>query len=163
MLAPLGWCTNIMGMFVRVKSTPNSPPRSVQLVESVRQGDKVKQEIVRYVGSAMDDDALLRLKELAHVIKAKLEANHQTSFFSPEQSTHQIMVAKASKSSTSKALNVDLKQLREEQRTVIGIHEVYGEIYQQLGLNTLLPKHRYRTSTGALLTLSIWDEIIPSD
>ena len=70
-----------MGMFVRVKSTPNSPPRSVQLVKSVRQGDKVKQKIVRYVGSAMDDDALLRLKELAHVIKAKLEANHQTSFF----------------------------------------------------------------------------------
>ena len=66
-------------MFVRVKSTPNSPRKSVQLVESVRQGDKVKQKIVRHVGIAMDDDELLRLKELAHVIKAKIEANHQPS------------------------------------------------------------------------------------
>ena len=117
-------------MFVRVKSTPNSPRKSVQLVESVRQGDKVKQKIVRYVGIAKDDDELPRLKVLAHVIKAKFEANHQPSLFSPEQSAHQIMAAKASKPSTSKALNVDLKQLREEQRTVTGIHQVYGEIYQ---------------------------------
>jgi hypothetical protein len=37
-------------MFVRVKSTPNSPRQSVQIVESVRQGDQVKQRIVRHVG-----------------------------------------------------------------------------------------------------------------
>ena len=137
-------------MFVRVKSTPNSPRKSVQLVESVRQGDKVKQKIVRYVGIAMDDDELLRLKELAHVIKAKLEADHQASLFSPEESAHQIVTAKASKPSTSKALNVDLKQLREEQRTVTGIHEVYGEVYQQLGFDKLLPSHRYKASHEAL-------------
>ena len=48
-------------MFVRVKSTPNSPRQSVQIMQSVRIGDKVKQKIVRYVGIAMYDD------ELAHV------------------------------------------------------------------------------------------------
>ncbi len=40
-------------MFVRVKTTPNSPRQSVQIVQSVRIGDKVKQKIVRYVGIAM--------------------------------------------------------------------------------------------------------------
>ena len=143
-------CANITAMFVRVKSTPNSPRQSVQLVESVRQGDKVKQKIVRYVGIAMDDDELLRLKELAHVIKAKLEAYHQASLFSPEESARQIMAAKASQPPKPKALTVDLKQLREEQRTVTGIHEVYGPIYQQLGFDTLLPSHRYRASNEAL-------------
>ena len=125
-------------MFVRVKSTPNSPRKSVQLVESMRQGDKVKQKIVRHVGIAMDDDELLRLKELAHVIKAKIEANRQASLFEPEESARQVIAAKAARPSISKALNVDLKQLREEQRTVTGIHEVYGEIYQQLGLGGVL-------------------------
>jgi hypothetical protein len=36
-------------MFVRVKTTQNSPRKSVQIVESVREGTKIKQRIVRYV------------------------------------------------------------------------------------------------------------------
>ena len=61
-------------MFVRVKTTPNSPRQSVQIVQSVRVGDKVKQKIVRYVGIAMNEDELGRLRELAEVIKATIEA-----------------------------------------------------------------------------------------
>ena len=78
-------------MFVRVKSTPNSPRQSIQIVESVRVGDKVKQKIVRYIGIAMDDDELVRLKELAEVVKAKLEAQHQPSLFTPETVAQQIL------------------------------------------------------------------------
>ncbi len=78
-------------MFVRVKSTPNSPRQSVQIVSSVRVGDKVKQKIVRYVGIAMDDDELVRLKELAEVVKAKLEAQHQPGLFPPEAVAKQVI------------------------------------------------------------------------
>ena len=52
-----------MGMFVRVKSTKNSPRKSVQLVKSVRKGDRITQKIVRYVGIAHDDMELLTLRE----------------------------------------------------------------------------------------------------
>jgi len=31
-----------------------------------------------------------------------------------------------------------LKQLKEIQRSVVGIHEVYGELYQQLGFTDIL-------------------------
>ena len=41
-------------MFVRVKDTPNSPRKSVQIVHSYRVGGTVKQKIVRYVGIAPD-------------------------------------------------------------------------------------------------------------
>ena len=51
-------------MFVRVKSTPNSPRQSVQIVESVREGDKVRQKILRHVGIAMNDAELARLSQL---------------------------------------------------------------------------------------------------
>jgi hypothetical protein len=41
------------GMFVRVKTSPNSPKKAVQIVENLRDGDKVKQRIVRHVGTAL--------------------------------------------------------------------------------------------------------------
>ena len=135
-------------MFVRVKSTPNSPRQSVQIVQSVRIGDKVKQKIVRYVGIAMDDDELAQLKELAEVVKAKMEARHQPSLFPPETVAKQMLEAKAAKAQAT--LNVDLRQMVEEQRVVLGIHEVYGEFYRQLSFDTLLPQKRYHASHEAL-------------
>lgn len=135
-------------MFVRVKTTPNSPRKSVQLVESVRDGAKVKQKIVRHIGIAMDDDELRRLKELAEVVKAKMENQHQANLFAPEETAKQVIEAKAKDS--DKPLNVNLKQLREEQRVIQGIHEVYGEVYRQLGFDSLLPANRYRASNEAL-------------
>ena len=138
-------------MFVRVKSTPNSPRQSVQIVQSVRIGDKVKQKIVRYVGIAMDDDELAQLKVLAEVVKAKIEAQHQFSLFPPETVAKQMIEAKAAKVQASQAaLNVDLMQMVEEQRVVLGIHEVYGEVYRQLSFDTLLSQKQYRTSLEAL-------------
>ena len=142
-------------MFVRVKSTPNSPRQSVQIVQSVRIGDKVKQKIVRYVGIAMDDDELAQLKVLAEVVKAKIEAQHQSSLFPPETVAKQMIEAKAAKAQAAKAqaskatLNVDLMQMVEEQRVVLGIHEVYGEVYRQLSFDTLLSQKRYRASHEA--------------
>ncbi len=136
-------------MFVRVKSTPNSPRQSVQIVSSVRVGDKVKQKIVRYIGIAMDDDELVRLKELAEVVKAKLEAQHQPGLFPPEAVAKQVIEAKAAKASKA-TLNVDLRQMVEEQRVVLGIHEVYGAVYRQLSFDTLLSQRRYRASHEAL-------------
>ena len=38
----------------------------------------------------------------------------------------------------------------EEQRVVLGIHEVYGEVYRQLSFDTLLSQRRYRASHEAL-------------
>ena len=36
-------------MFIRVKTTPNSPRKSVQIVESFRVDNKVKQKIVKHI------------------------------------------------------------------------------------------------------------------
>ena len=52
-------------MFIRVKTTPNSPRKSVQIVENIRNGDKVSQKLVRYVGIALDDDEEQKLRQLA--------------------------------------------------------------------------------------------------
>lgn len=124
-------------MYIRIKSTPNSPRKSVQIVESVRDGDKVRQKIVRYVGIAMDDDELQRMLDLAEHVKAKLESEHQLSLFSPEEAAQQAIAAK--RNDDDKALSVNLKELKEEQRVVIGIHEVYGKLYDELGFQKVFP------------------------
>ena len=136
-------------MFVRIKSTPNSPRKSVQIVASVRDGDKVRQKIIRHIGIATDADELKALREIAEVSKAKLEADHQASLFPPETVAQQMLDAKAA-AQADKPLMVDVKQLQEEQRVVMGIHEAYGEVYRQLGLDRVLSRHRYRASHEVL-------------
>ena len=80
-------------MFVRVKTTPNSPRKSVQLVESVRDGKTVRQKIVRHIGIAFDEDELVKLKDLAEVVKAKLQADTQPELFPPEDVAEQVIAA----------------------------------------------------------------------
>lgn len=121
-------------MFVRVKTTPNSPRKSVQIVESVRKGNKVSQKIIRYVGIAMDDDELEKLKLLAESIRIKLEADNQQLLFTPEE------FAKIKKHSdenkeviTDEDYQVDIRNITEEQRVINGIQDVYGALFEELG------------------------------
>ena len=135
-------------MFIRVKSTPNSPRRSVQIVQSLRQGSQVRQKIIRHVGIAMDDQELERLKELAEFIKVGIQTQTQASLFSQEELARQL--SEARQQAQTHPMKVDLRALRETQRAVSGIHEVYGKIYRELGLHRLLRVSRYRASSEAL-------------
>ena len=80
-------------------------------------------------------------------MKAKLQAQTQP-LFPPEDIAQQVIAA--NQHSAKQALQVDLKQLRETQRVVTGIHAVYGTLYEELGLHRLLPRYRYRASHRAL-------------
>ena len=135
-------------MFVRTKVTPNSPRKSVQIVDSICYGNKVRQKIIRHIGIAQDEDELLRLRELGEFIKAKLENENQLSFFPPEDIAKQVIASKLRH--CNKPLKVDLKKLREDQRVIVGIHEVYGAMYQELGLDRILPMSRYHSSHWVL-------------
>ena len=124
-------------MFIRIKISPNSPNRAVQIVESHRDGNKVKQRIVRHVGTALNDDEVKRMVELAEHIKASMEEGSQPGLFSPEEMAE--IAIQARNRQTEEALPVDLKKLREQQRMIVGIHEVYGRIYEELGFNKVFP------------------------
>jgi transposase len=140
-------------MFIRTKSTPNSPRKSVQIVESVRHQGKVKQRIVRHVGVALDDDEHTRLLDLAQHIKSKMEVEHQANFFPPEFIARLAIEARkrGDADKRQKKLMVDLKRLEEEQRNIIGIHEVYGELYRLLGFSSCFGQPKRHQSLSALL------------
>jgi len=122
-------------MFVRVKTSPNSRGRSVQIVQSIRKGDSVSQKIVRHVGMAYSDDDLKKLKLLAASIKIKLEAGAQQFLFSPEEI---VRMGNTGKKYPDKDYIVNLKDLTEEQRMVAGIHDVYGKLFDSLGLSKVI-------------------------
>ena len=126
-------------MFVRVKSTPFSPRQSVQIVASERIGDKVTQRIVRHVGIAMNDEELVKMKELAEFIKAGLEEQSAPALFRPDELARMTIGGrKKADLSPDKPLRVDLKQLREENRVVVGIHEIYGQLFDELGFDRVV-------------------------
>ena len=124
-------------MFVRVKDSPNSPKKAVQIVQTYREGNKVRQRIVRHVGTALNEDEVNRLQELAYYIISQMEHQQQPRLFSPEDMA-QMAIEARNKPEDEKPLPVDLKQLREKQRIVLGIHEVYGQIYNELGFGKVL-------------------------
>ena len=132
-------------MFIRVKTTPNSPRKSVQIVASVRDGAKVRQKIIRHVGIAMNDAELEKLKDVAGYIKSQIEEKYQPSLFSAEESAKQIINSRkqqAQQNDQKKTLMVDLQQLKEVQRSITGIHEVYGTLYEQLNFGSILGNNK---------------------
>ena len=59
-------------------------------------------------------------------------------------------VAAAEKKRRSPKLIVDLSQLREESRVVRGFHEIYGRLYELLGLSQVIPQRDYPVSSRVL-------------
>ncbi len=128
-------------MYVRIKTTPNSPRKSVQIVQSVRRGNKVAQKIVRHVGIALNDDELGKLKLLAESIRVKMESEGKDLLYSPEEIARLSLGSRKTSSKKAKTeegaekekavdkasdYDVNLQDLIEEGRVIRGIHEVYG-------------------------------------
>jgi transposase len=138
-------------MYIRTKTTPNSPRRSVQIVESIRENGKPRQRILRHMGIAENDEQLIELKALAASEIARLEA--EAAQIQPELFSSEDMLPKSSKGRMKTArvfpekienipvpADVQLNMLLETDRQVVGIHDVYGQVFDDLGLSSILPK-----------------------
>jgi len=127
-------------VFVRIKRDKNSDRRRIQVVENTRIGKRVKQKIIRHVGIAYNDLEEQKMKDLGEYIVANEISKSQSLLYSPE--TLAELAIEARKISAKKELKVDLLKLVEEQRVVLGVHEVLGEVYKTLGFNELLGARR---------------------
>ena len=138
------------GMFIRIKAkTSKKEPdlfrKSVQLVESFREMGKVKQRIVKHVGVAHSQEQLEELKVLATSIQIALENENDVSLFNPEDLTKDILVPKKDKENSSTTddgysdedYNVDIRSLNEESRIITGIHDIYGNLFDELNLASI--------------------------
>jgi len=129
----------------------------VQVVESKRDGHKVKTKILRHVGIALNDSEVEKLKCFAYDIIAtmRLEQQAQSSqlcmFLPPSHAEiSQKLAEKAAlpKKGRPKAKNLEdilpvaqvtLDKIVEEKRIIEGVDEIAGPIYDKLGFCDLLP------------------------
>ena len=124
-------------MFVRVKTSNKGATKYVQIVQSIRKGERVTQKIVRHVGVAYDDDELEKLKLLAESIKVKLEAGGQEYLFKPEDIVN---LGESKKQYRDSDYKVNIKNLSEESRLISGIHDTYGKLFSDLGLSKVIKR-----------------------
>ena len=108
-------------MFVRCKKTQNSNT-AIQIVESVRINNKVVQKVIRHIGTATTEDEINNFKAAANVIIAKLKFSIPSE---PEE------------------INVNLNSFFKEKIITIGIHDIYGTIFDNVGFNNILKNKNY--------------------
>jgi len=117
-------------MYIRTKTTKNSPKKSVQVVESVRQGDKVKQRIVRYIGVAENEHHLEELKKLAKAAMAEEMARRQSLF---DRDEYAKFLKEEFERTCDGGEKISVSDLSYEEHVVEGFEEVYGKLFKDLG------------------------------
>ena len=117
-------------MFIRIKKIPKKNYYRVQIVENYRQRGRVKQKIVRHIGIAHNQEELEEYKKLAQIIMQIIDNQREPKLFSPAQ-------LEKLKIKDNSALPVNLKNLREVERLIIGIDDIYGSLYDQVGYSKI--------------------------
>jgi len=133
-------------MFIREKIRKTGM-RAIQIVENRREGDKIKQVVIRHIGQAENDRELVELKKLAHSILLEREQRRETSLplFDMEEVKNRRIVEEVIEDT------VRVKDLREEQRLTDGISDVFGSLYRDLQLDTVLSGTRRDEQWNSIL------------
>lgn len=141
-------------MFVRKKKRDNGKT-SVQIVESYRRGDKVSQKIVRHVGQGVSEHEIEVLTALANTIIAEIKEERQPSlpFFEPEK------LIENRKKKGKVEDHVLLKNLKEEQRVIDGIGDVFGKLYTDLGFDNIIKGTRKNEQWNAILKACVMSRL----
>ncbi len=115
----------------------------MQIVKSVRNDNKVRQEVLRHVGTATSEEKLRQLKQLGRLIIEEIRQSESTPshLFSPKQFTTLIEQNRHARNRPVPP-SVRLANCREESRICVGVREVMGEMYRLLGWQRLLGARR---------------------
>lgn len=136
-------------MYIRTKSSPNSPRKSIQIVEGQRDpvSGKVKQVIVRHLGVAHTDAEEGKMRAFATQVMEEIalereKGSRQGSLFALDAFPRRGRPKKKRLDEVLGVEEVKLCDLTETQRRVEGVHEVGGAVHAQLGFDSLLAHKR---------------------
>lgn len=147
-------------MFVRTKRTPNSPKTAIQLVETIRTGKSIRQKLVRHFGFAMNDEEIEALKKLALVYKTDMEAKTLPKFLSRDNLVGLIESQSNKAIEDYRPLPVNLRDIKEEQRICVGIHQCYGRIFDRIGFGTAISNPVRRKASVQMLRDMVMARIV---
>jgi transposase len=117
-------------MFIRTKKTPRSKSVSIQLVESFRDRGKIKQRVIHHFGTAETEEKLKALMQLAEAMKVELK---HRKLCAKTVSVTEIDSVVGKLQNVAKNTYFAANDLEEVQRYILGIHDVYGYVYEQIG------------------------------
>jgi len=130
-------------MFVRYKNAGDGKTK-VQIVENVRESKKVRQKVLRHIITAKAGDDFEKIRAIAEYACAELQNEKKPSLFEPSEMAEMVLESRRKSQLDSRPLPVNLKNLREEQRNITGIHDVYGTLFDRAGFEQAL--RRYKVS-----------------
>jgi transposase len=122
-------------MYIRTKKRENGK-FSMQIVENSRVNGKPRQKVIRHVGTVANEDDLVELEKFAHYLKRQIEEELQPSLFD----VGEVDKMNKSKSSGDRKLvgkNVLLDNLEEEERRIVGFHDVYGSLFDDIDFKSV--------------------------
>lgn len=136
-------------MFIRTKKSSKVDNVYIQIVESYREKGRMRQRVVRHVGTAHTREEELTLKQLALTIKVRLEQEtvNKTRLTKPGILGRELGTAKSFCKETSFGLN----HIQEVARIILGIHDCYGYVYDQLNFTNLFTRPRQRAKSAEIL------------
>lgn len=120
-------------MYVRTKSTPNSPKKAVQIIESRRVDGKPRQKIVRHLGTAATDEQIAELTRLGEAIIREMENPGQLNLEGKSYTEHPHL--SDVEAPVPEGTQVDVSKLRDREHIVEGPKEILGAMYRFLGLD----------------------------
>lgn len=136
LLTSLAAPVTLLSMFVRTVKRKNTENLGVQIVESYRNSQgKPRQRIVRNMGSAPPGSALDELVRIAEIEKQKLVHDRKPSLFPPDTVAKIVMESRRAKQEERPLPIANARLLKEQKRLTVGFHEVFGELYRQLGFD----------------------------
>ena len=132
-------------MFVRKLKRKTTKNIAVQIVRNHRTKDgKVRQKIVRHMGTAPEGPALESLLHVAEVERRRIQEELQPSLFPSEHSASKILEARDRKLSDEPIPLKDIRKLEEVKRVCVGFHEVFGALYARMGFSQVFTKQHTR-------------------
>ena len=153
-------------MFVRIKNkSKDKYNKSVQLVESSRVNGKVVQTIVKHIGVAYNDEQLDELRLLAKSIQITLENVDKESLFQAEELIEDLTLEGKYDQSiySDEDYNVDIRNLEEESRTITGIHDIYGKLYDELKVGSIIANPARNVSVAKIFKEMVISRIANPD
>ncbi len=121
-------------MFVSKKTNRKNPNTYVQLIESYRENGKVRQRVIKHIGTARNSEQLDQVVIIAEGVKQLLEKN------ASESDVNHYIQKEFSKIQDSRSDVLHCQPIRD---IITGIHEVYGAFFDRTGLNQLIDSSAY--------------------
>src|SRR5438046_1547447 len=107
-------------MFIRAKKHPYTDKTTVLICHSKRAGKKVRQVILKRIGCSSSEEEIIKLKEIASYELSLLKKQPMTETFPKTNSL------------------INVYDLKEVNRSHIGIKDIFGKLFNELGFHTIL-------------------------